>query len=139
MNTMGQMEASEDHHLAGRRSRRHPAGYKSLCSESQRVVTLFPLPAAEPEGFLQVVGFFPPRLHFEDEMRCKPVGELKERNITCLPSTHPPLEIPLSLAQKEGTKCKPSTGGNGICSHSFCCRFTLSGQMTSWNAATLIL
>lgn len=137
---MGQMEASEDHHLAGRRSRRHPAGYKSLHSESQRVVTLFPLPAAEPEGFLQVVGFFfPPRLHFEDEMRCKAVGVLKERNIACFPSTRLPLEIPLGLTPEEGTKCKASTGGNGICSHSFCCRFTLSGQMTSWNAATLIL
>lgn len=87
---MGQMEASEDHHLAGRRSRRHPAGYKSLRSESQRVVTLFPLPAAEPEGFLQVVGvFFPPRLHFEDEMRCKPVGGVEGAQYR-MPTLHPP-------------------------------------------------
>lgn len=47
-------------------------------------------------------------------------------------------EIPFSLAPRERTKCKPSTGGNGICSHSFCRWFMLSGQMTSWSTATLV-
>lgn len=82
---MGQMEASEDHHLAGRRSRRHPAGYKSLHSESQRVVTLFPLPAAEPAGFLQV--------SFRGRDEVQPSGGVegvKHR----MPFPQPRLEIP---------------------------------------------
>lgn len=53
--------------------------------------------------------FFFFRLHFEGEMRCNPVGVLKERNIAGLPS-HPRLEIPFGWAPKEGTKCKGSTG-----------------------------